>query len=74
MWPYSMCGETSWANYRLICGSCNTEKRDFIDQQIHQFLGKGEFRGRIATYLRELISRGILQDHVILQELLGQTE
>src|SRR6201993_3153264 len=31
IWPYSLFGETSWDNYRLICGACNAQKRDFLD-------------------------------------------
>lgn len=71
IWPYSMCGETSWANYRLICGSCNASKRDYIDQSIRKALGNVEFRRLVAKFILELLSQGKLSSHIILEDILG---
>lgn len=53
IWPYSLFGETSWANYQLICGSCNARKRNFIDDAIRRILGDGLFRRTVSTYLNQ---------------------
>lgn len=52
IWPYSLFGETSWANYQLICGSCNSRKRNFIDDDVRRILGEGSFRKAVCDYLR----------------------
>lgn len=70
VWPYSMCGETSWENYQLICGSCNASKRDYIDSEIRRLLGTGEFRRMVATYLDKHVSDGDLSPGCGLGDLL----
>jgi HNH endonuclease len=58
IWPYSLFGETSWANYQLICGSCNAKKRDFVDEAVRKVLGDGAFRGMVRDYLRNAAQEG----------------
>lgn len=70
VWPYSMCGETSWDNYQLICGSCNASKRDYIDNEIRRLLGAGEFRRMVGTYLDKHVSDGDLSPGCGLSDLL----
>lgn len=60
VWPYSLFGDSSWANYQLICGSCNARKRDFIDSAIRDVLGGGQFRKLVCEYLRQAASTGNL--------------
>jgi rubredoxin len=72
IWPYSLCGETSWTNYQLICGSCNAAKSDFIDNEIRRLLGAGEFRSIVRGYLTEAIAHGHLQECSVLTSLLGR--
>lgn len=72
IWPYSLCGETSWANYRLICGSCNASKRDFIDLEVRAALGDGSFRQLVISFLFDLISQGKFCNKDRVQKLLGQ--
>jgi 5-methylcytosine-specific restriction endonuclease McrA len=74
IWPYSMLGETSWENYRLICGRCNIAKSDFIDQKLRRALGHGEFRRLIGSCLQDLVSRSFLEENVVLDDLLGHVE
>lgn len=74
IWPYSMCGETSWANYRLICGSCNVAKRDYIDHSIRKLLGRSEFRQLVAGYLQGVLSQEQLESPIILQDILGSVD
>lgn len=70
IWPYSLCGESSWANYQLICGSCNASKNAFIDSQIRSILGGGEFRRMVVEYLRKAIEAGSLGPDIGLLNLL----
>ena len=70
VWHYSLCGETSWENYQMICGSCNASKRDFIDQEIRRVLGAGEFRKIVASYLRRLVDSGELKVGCGFEDLL----
>jgi hypothetical protein len=72
IWPYSLFGETSWENYRLICGSCNAAKRDYIDNEIRRLLGAGAFRNLVLTYLESLVARGCLRKDARLDEFLGR--
>lgn len=58
IWPYSLFGETSWANYQLICGSCNSRKRDFIDDAVRHVLGGGHFREMVCEYLKHAAGEG----------------
>lgn len=53
IWPYSLFGDSSWANYQLICGSCNARKRAFIDDSVRRVLGDGSFRQFVCDYLRK---------------------
>jgi 5-methylcytosine-specific restriction endonuclease McrA len=72
IWPYSMFGETSPANYQLLCGRCNAKKHDYINHKIRRTLGNGQFRSLIATYLQQMVSSGVLEEDAILEELLAE--
>jgi hypothetical protein len=71
IWPYSLFGETAWENYRLICGSCNAAKRDYIDSEIQRLLGCGEFRRIIRDYLSGLVATGQVKHELVLNDPLG---
>ncbi|MDZ4685113.1 MAG: HNH endonuclease [Planctomycetaceae bacterium] len=60
IWPYSLFGESSWANYQLICGSCNARKRDFVEHAIRLVLGDGSFRRIVCGHLEEAVAAGKL--------------
>jgi hypothetical protein len=79
IWPYSLFGETSWANYQLICGSCNSRKRDFIDEAVRRILGEGYFRKAVCYYLRLAaiegrISRSEMVALLLIRDDEGQKE
>jgi hypothetical protein len=71
IWPYSLFGETSWGNYRLICGSCNASKSNFVEATIRKALGRGEFRLLIGRYLQQMLEDGALISDRPLEEFLG---
>src|SRR5207249_11291117 len=70
VWPYALCGESSWGNYQLICGSCNASKNAFIDTKIRNLLGAGEFRRMVVEYVRNAVADGRLTLDVELNDLL----
>ena len=70
IWPYSLFGETSWANYQLICGSCNARKRDFVDRSIRQILGAGKFREQVCDFLRQSVTEGTIEETDLVKLLL----
>ena len=74
IWPYSLCGDTSWGNYRLICGSCNASKSNFVDTVIRGSLGDGSFRRLVEQFLRELVAQGKLSEEKLLDDLLGRID
>ncbi len=69
IWPYSLFGESSWANYQLICGGCNARKRAFVDDSIRRVLGDGTFRECVCDHLRIALEAGRI-DRTDLIELL----
>jgi hypothetical protein len=70
IWPYSLFGESSWANYQLICGSCNARKRDFVDRTVRQILGDGSFRRLVCDYLRDAARTGRVSRSDMIRVLL----
>src|SRR5208283_3180252 len=62
VWPYSLFGDTSWANYQLICGACNLAKRDLLEIEIRLALGSGEFRRMVSQFLRAQVEAGKLSE------------
>jgi hypothetical protein len=70
IWPYSLFGETSWANFQLICGKCNLRKSNSIDGEIRKALANGTFRGEIKKYLDGLVQSGQLEDKLVARHLL----
>lgn len=71
IWPFSLFGETSWENYRLICGSCNIRKSNFVDRNIRQALGQGEFRNLIIDFLRRSSALNPYSENSNLSDFLG---
>jgi hypothetical protein len=69
-WPYSLFGESSWANYDLICGTCNARKSNFIDTTIRLVLGAGEFRKIVCDYLRAKIAQEVIARSNFLDRML----
>lgn len=69
IWPYSLFGESSWANYQLICGSCNARKRAFIDDSVRRVLGDGSFRQIVCDQLRKAVDARLI-DRIASVELL----
>jgi len=72
IWPYSLFGETSWANYQLICGSCNAAKSNRLDGDVRKLLGSGEFRNQFATFLRKHLEQGTIASDMILKSILSR--
>jgi 5-methylcytosine-specific restriction endonuclease McrA len=70
IWPYSLFGETSWANYQLICGKCNLRKSNAIDNEIRKALADGTFRAEIKKHLDALVRSGELKDELVARTLL----
>jgi hypothetical protein len=70
IWPYSLFGETSWANYQLICGSCNARKRDFVDSSVRKVLGEGAFRKLVCDFLRSAAEKGQIRPDEMISLLL----
>ncbi len=62
MWPYSLFGDTSWANYQLIYGACNVAKSNLLETEIRHALGSGEFRRMVSQFLREEVEAGRLSE------------
>jgi len=71
IWPYSLCGETTRENFRVICGSCNSAKSNYIDSVIRSALGSGDFRRMVFDFLKTLENAGNpLMDHR-LEDFIG---
>jgi hypothetical protein len=73
IWPYSLFGETSWANYQLICGNCNAAKSNRLDSDVRKTLGGGAFRKGVIAFLRQQINDGSLSIDAVLTNILGDT-
>ena len=74
IWPYSLCGDTSWANYQLICGSCNSRKSNFIDDAVRKVLGESTFRKIVCDYLRKAAADGRLSQTEMVKLLLTRDD
>jgi hypothetical protein len=74
IWPFSLFGESSWANYQLICGSCNARKRDFVDEAVRKILGDGHFRGLVCETLRVAAHTGKISETELVRLLLIRDE
>jgi len=72
IWPYSLFGETSWGNYRLICGSCNLIKSNLIDLDVRLVLSTGAFRELVKNHLAQAVEDGKLQKHLVLKDIVGK--
>ena len=73
VWPYSVFGESSWANYQLICGNRNASKSNKLETGVRRVLGDGEFRRMVSTFLRGQIEAGKLASDPALQTMLALT-
>ena len=73
VWPYSLFGESSWANYQLICGNCNASKSNKLETDVRRVLGDGEFRRMVSLFLREQIEAGKLVGDPVLRTMLALT-
>ena len=73
VWPYSLFGETSWANYQLICGNCNAVKSNKLETDVRRLLGVGEFRLMVCEFLRKQRETGKLADSPWLCTMLRLT-
>jgi hypothetical protein len=71
IWPYSLFGETNWANYQLICGDCNASKSNKLDADVRKALGADAFRLRVVTFLLEQVDAGQLPMDVVLKSIVG---
>jgi hypothetical protein len=71
IWPYSLFGETSWQNYRLICANCNAAKSNFVETRIRAMLGRGEFRQLIFEYLERHLDDGEFESGPPLEDIIG---
>jgi hypothetical protein len=71
VWPYSLFGESSWANYQLICGNCNASKSNKLETDVRRVLGDGEFRRMVARFLCQQVETGRLLSDPILLKTLG---
>ena len=70
VWPYSLFGESSWANYQLICGNCNASKSNKLETDVRRVLGDGEFRNMVSRFLCQQIETGkLLTDPLLLKTL-----
>ena len=64
IWPYSLFGDTSWSNYRLICAGCNLRKSNHVDAAIRRILPDRSFRQIVQGYLIGRADAGLLADPV----------
>jgi hypothetical protein len=71
IWPYSLCGETSWQNYQLLCSSCNGRKSNFVGIDLRKVLGEGAFRELVTKFLREQVENKRLPLSVFLDQILN---
>jgi hypothetical protein len=71
VWPYSLFGESSWANYQLICGNCNASKSNKLETDVRRVLGDGEFRRMVSLFLCQQIETGRLPRDPLLLKTLG---
>ena len=70
VWPYSLCGETSWDNYQLVCASCNARKKNFVDNELRSVLGQGQFREMVLDYVAQKIKEKELEHGFGLNDML----
>jgi hypothetical protein len=71
IWPYSLFGESSWANYELICGNCNASKSNKLQTDFRRVLGNSAFRLMACRFLCKEIASGNLDDSRVLRRMLG---
>ncbi len=64
VWPYSLFGDTTWANYQLVCGACNAAKSNVLETEIRLALGSGEFRRIVSQFLSERLKAGKLSQFI----------
>jgi len=69
IWPYSLFGETSWDNYRLLCARCNRKKSNLLDTEVRVALGNKAFREQITIFLREALPHRNTEHDVFLRDL-----
>ncbi len=69
VWPYSLFGDTSWDNYRLICLSCNAARGNVIDKVLRGVLGSGIFRHMVLEFLERELGRDHILNHPFLKDL-----
>ncbi len=53
IWPWSLFGDSSWQNYRLLCGECNMSRGNRLNVVIRKCLGSGEFRKILQEFILE---------------------
>ena len=71
IWPYSLFGESTWANYQLICGSCNASKGNTLETAVRRVLADGEFRRMVSQFLYQQIDAGKLPSDPLLLKMIG---
>jgi hypothetical protein len=74
VWPYSLFGDTSWDNYRLICTTCNTSRGNVIEKKLRRVLGSGAFRKLVLEYLERELGRDYILSHPLLKDLAESAE
>lgn len=70
LWPYSLFGATIWENYRLLCSSCNSKRKNSIGQLIRTELGSVNFREILIGHLQSVISADVRGSDPFVIELL----
>ena len=73
VWPYSLFGATIWENYRLLCSSCNSKRRDSVGQLLRRELGAAKFREVLLGYLRDVIPAEVRGSDPFIGELLSSS-
>lgn len=71
VWPYSLFGETAWANYQLICGDCNARKSNVLDADVRKALGSVGFRAEVVRFLLEQVEAGQLPMDTVLKNIVA---
>lgn len=71
IWPYSLFGETTWENYQLICGDCNTSKSNALDANVRKALGAAGFRARVVRFLLEQVDAGQIPMDAVLKSIVS---
>jgi 5-methylcytosine-specific restriction endonuclease McrA len=63
-------GDSSWSNFRLLCGACNIRRSNYVEGDIRKALATDDFRNIVATYLSKKRQIGDLPDSPFLDELI----